>query len=226
MNLYFDQLSIATFCHSRSCQWTENFVQERMKPQEEKNEEERTKVSGYHLVLALTLTCHYILRSIADTFSRLSSVLGGWSKGKPFVCWQPGGDHWWQSCNSFYKVCGLFFYCLRNFFIFSSVGSEHYVSILSFVDKDQLEPGCTVLLNHKVFHCLFVFLTFAVILILTTNSCCCTLSQKKLYRISCYCISQTLSNGFLKFLTVYLTWILLRFSWICSHANFVESILW
>ena len=34
--------------------------------------------------------------------------------------------------------------------IYFSVGSEHYVSILSFVDKDQLEPGCTVLLNHKV----------------------------------------------------------------------------
>jgi len=32
----------------------------------------------------------------------------------------------------------------------TSVGSEHYVSILSFVDKEQLEPGCTVLLNHKV----------------------------------------------------------------------------
>ena len=32
----------------------------------------------------------------------------------------------------------------------TSVGSEHYVSILSFVDKDMLEPGCSVLLNHKV----------------------------------------------------------------------------
>ncbi|CAD7688419.1 unnamed protein product [Nyctereutes procyonoides] len=32
----------------------------------------------------------------------------------------------------------------------TSVGSEHYVSILSFVDKDLLEPGCAVLLNHKV----------------------------------------------------------------------------
>jgi ATP-dependent 26S proteasome regulatory subunit len=32
----------------------------------------------------------------------------------------------------------------------TSVGSEHYVSVLSFVDKDQLEPGCSVLLNHKV----------------------------------------------------------------------------
>ena len=34
----------------------------------------------------------------------------------------------------------------------TSVGSEHYVSILSFVDKDLLEPGCSVLLNHKVTH--------------------------------------------------------------------------
>uniref|UniRef100_A0A8C9J2B3 Proteasomal ATPase second OB domain-containing protein n=1 Tax=Panthera tigris altaica TaxID=74533 RepID=A0A8C9J2B3_PANTA len=32
----------------------------------------------------------------------------------------------------------------------TSVGSEHCVSILSFVDKDLLEPGCSVLLNHKV----------------------------------------------------------------------------
>uniref|UniRef100_A0A674F3L5 Proteasome 26S subunit, ATPase 1 n=1 Tax=Salmo trutta TaxID=8032 RepID=A0A674F3L5_SALTR len=34
----------------------------------------------------------------------------------------------------------------------TSVGSEHYISILSFVNKDPLEPGCTnyVLLNHKV----------------------------------------------------------------------------
>ena len=34
----------------------------------------------------------------------------------------------------------------------TSVGSEHYVSILPFVDKDLLEPGCYVLLNHKVSH--------------------------------------------------------------------------
>jgi 26S proteasome regulatory subunit T2 len=29
------------------------------------------------------------------------------------------------------------------------VGLEYYVPILSFVDKDQLEPGCSVLLNHR-----------------------------------------------------------------------------
>uniref|UniRef100_A0A2K5NJ89 AAA+ ATPase domain-containing protein n=1 Tax=Cercocebus atys TaxID=9531 RepID=A0A2K5NJ89_CERAT len=32
----------------------------------------------------------------------------------------------------------------------TSVGSEHYVGILSLVDKDLLEPGCLVLLNHEV----------------------------------------------------------------------------
>jgi 26S proteasome regulatory subunit T2 len=32
----------------------------------------------------------------------------------------------------------------------SSVGPEYYVSIMSFVDKDLLEPGCSVLLHHKV----------------------------------------------------------------------------
>eukprot|EP00039_Didymoeca_costata_P018364 m.333166 g.333166 ORF g.333166 m.333166 type:complete len:438 (+) comp17085_c0_seq1:48-1361(+) len=31
----------------------------------------------------------------------------------------------------------------------SSVGPEYYVSILSFVDKDELEPNCSVLLHHK-----------------------------------------------------------------------------
>ncbi|EXX52664.1 26S proteasome subunit P45 [Rhizophagus irregularis] len=31
----------------------------------------------------------------------------------------------------------------------SSTGPEYYVSILSFVDKDLLEPGCSILLHHK-----------------------------------------------------------------------------
>lgn len=34
----------------------------------------------------------------------------------------------------------------------SSTGPEYYVCILSFVDKDSLEPGCSVLLHHKVLH--------------------------------------------------------------------------
>jgi len=32
----------------------------------------------------------------------------------------------------------------------SAVGPEYYVGITSFVDKEQIEPGCTVLLHHKV----------------------------------------------------------------------------
>jgi 26S proteasome regulatory subunit T2 len=31
----------------------------------------------------------------------------------------------------------------------SSTGPEYYVLIMSFVDKDVLEPGCSVLLHHK-----------------------------------------------------------------------------
>lgn len=34
--------------------------------------------------------------------------------------------------------------------ISSTNGPEYYVSIMSFVDRDQLEPNCTVLLHNKV----------------------------------------------------------------------------
>jgi 26S proteasome regulatory subunit T2 len=30
-----------------------------------------------------------------------------------------------------------------------AMSTEQYVAILSFVDKDQLEPGCSVLLHHR-----------------------------------------------------------------------------
>lgn len=52
----------------------------------------------------------------------------------------------------------------------TSVGSEHYVSILSFVDKDQLEPGCSVLLNHKVTKTLTCFLYYPQKRYLDTDS--------------------------------------------------------
>lgn len=32
----------------------------------------------------------------------------------------------------------------------SAMGPEYYVGITSFVDKEQIEPGCTVLLHNKV----------------------------------------------------------------------------
>lgn len=28
-------------------------------------------------------------------------------------------------------------------------GPEYYTTIMSFVDKDQLEPGCSILMNNK-----------------------------------------------------------------------------
>lgn len=32
----------------------------------------------------------------------------------------------------------------------SSMGPEYYVGIMSFVNQDLLEPGCSVLLHNKV----------------------------------------------------------------------------
>ena len=45
----------------------------------------------------------------------------------------------------------------------TSVGSEYYVNMLSFVDKDLIEPGCTVLLNYKVYMYMY-----------TVHACTCT----------------------------------------------------
>jgi len=81
----------------------EEFIrnQERLKPQEEKNEEERSRVDE--------------LRGSPMSVGNLEEIIDD-----------------------------------NHAIVSTSVGSEHYVSILSFVDKDQLEPGCSVLLNHKV----------------------------------------------------------------------------
>lgn len=75
--------------------------QERMKPQDDKNEEERSKVDE--------------LRGSPMAVGSLEEIIDE-----------------------------------NHAIVSTSVGSEHYVSIFSFVDKDQLEPGCTVLMNHKV----------------------------------------------------------------------------
>merc|ERR1711970_85767 len=81
----------------------EEFIrnQERLKPQEEKQEEERSRVDD--------------LRGTPMSVGNLEEIIDD-----------------------------------NHAIVSTSVGSEHYVSILSFVDKDQLEPGCSVLLNHKV----------------------------------------------------------------------------
>jgi len=81
----------------------EEFVQnqERLKPQEETHEEDRTKVDE--------------LRGSPMTVGTLDEIID------------------------------------ENHAIVSmSSGPEYYVSMMSFVDKTQIEPGCTVLLNNKV----------------------------------------------------------------------------
>ena len=87
----------------------EEFVvnQERLKPQEEKEKEERSRVDD--------------LRGSPMNVGNLEEIIDD--------------DH----------------------AIVSSVGgTEYYVSIMSFVDKDQLEPGCSVLLHHKVGICILL----------------------------------------------------------------------
>ncbi|KAF0544218.1 26S proteasome subunit P45 [Gigaspora margarita] len=80
----------------------EEFVQnqERLKPQEEKAQEERTRVDD--------------LRGSPMGVGSLEEIIDD--------------DH---------------------AIVSSSTGPEYYVSILSFVDKDLLEPGCSILLHHK-----------------------------------------------------------------------------
>ncbi|KAK3244626.1 26S proteasome regulatory subunit 4 A [Cymbomonas tetramitiformis] len=81
----------------------EEFVtnQERLKPQDEKNEEDRSKVDD--------------LRGSPMSVGNLEEIIDD-----------------------------------SHAIVSSSVGPEYYVNILSFVDKGQLEPGCSVLMHNKV----------------------------------------------------------------------------
>ncbi|CAM6032502.1 unnamed protein product [Sphagnum compactum] len=81
----------------------EEFVagQERLKPQEDKNEEDQSKVDD--------------LRGSPMSVGSLEEIIDE-----------------------------------NHAIVSSSVGPEYYVNILSFVDKDQLEPGCAILMHNKV----------------------------------------------------------------------------
>ena len=91
----------------------EEFVanQERLKPQEEKNEEDRSKVDD--------------LRGSPMSVGNLEELIDE-----------------------------------NHAIVSSSVGPEYYVGILSFVDKDQLEPGCAILMHNKVFSSFYFVLGF------------------------------------------------------------------
>ncbi|KAF6169846.1 hypothetical protein GIB67_034238 [Kingdonia uniflora] len=81
----------------------EEFVsnQERLKPQEDKNEEDRSKIDD--------------LRGSPMSIGNLEELIDE-----------------------------------NHAIVSSSVGPEYYVGILSFLDKDQLEPGCAILMHNKV----------------------------------------------------------------------------
>ena len=80
------------------------------------------------IAMVLSISLHWdiivLLYCIGgQTAIPLCLVLGGWFEGKPFVCWQLGGDHWWQSCNRVHKVHGwncpvLWWKMFWNFFKF------------------------------------------------------------------------------------------------------------
>ncbi|RKP09629.1 26S proteasome subunit P45 [Thamnocephalis sphaerospora] len=80
----------------------EEFVvnQERLKPQDEKNQEERSRVDD--------------LRGSPMGVGTLEEIIDD-----------------------------------NHAIVSAATGPEYYVSIMSFVDKDALEPGCSVLLHHK-----------------------------------------------------------------------------
>lgn len=88
----------------------EEFVtnQERLKPQEDKNEEDRSKVDD--------------LRGSPMSVGNLEEIIDE-----------------------------------NHAIVSSSVGPEYYVNILSFVDKDQLEPGCAILMHNKVWKLLLLY---------------------------------------------------------------------
>lgn len=96
----------------------EEFIknQERLKPQEERQEEERGKVDD--------------LRGNPMAVGTLEEIIDDQHAIVSTVC----------IIINDYLISGKYI---------QNVGSEHYVSMLSFVDKEQLEPGCAVLLNHK-----------------------------------------------------------------------------
>jgi len=81
----------------------EEFVtnQERSKPREERNEEERSKVDD--------------LRGTPMSVGTLEEIIDE-----------------------------------NHAIVSSSVGPEYYVNVMSFVDKTQLEPGCSILMHNKV----------------------------------------------------------------------------
>jgi hypothetical protein len=79
------------------------------------------------------ITAAPVQTSTKDSLSGgMHACAGAGCVGKPCVC-----------CLHVWPVCS-------HAIVSSAVGPEYYVGITSFVDKTQLEPGCSVLLHNKV----------------------------------------------------------------------------
>ena len=113
----------------------EEFIrnQERLKPQEEKNEEERSKVDDLRYIGVGILGVYYSLGKYKGKYGIYPFLLFWTNQRKVFVCFFRGTP---MSVGSLEEIIDD-----NHAIVSTSVGSEHYVSILSFVDKDQLEPG-------------------------------------------------------------------------------------
>ncbi|XP_008477211.1 26S proteasome regulatory subunit 4-like [Diaphorina citri] len=128
----------------------EEFIrnQERLKPQEEKNEEERSRVDDLR---GTPMSVGTLEEIIDDNHAIVSTSVG--SEHYVSILSFVDKDQLEPGCSvllnhKVHAVVGVLSDDTDPMVTY--VGSEHYVSILSFVDKDQLEPGCSVLLNHKV----------------------------------------------------------------------------
>lgn len=140
----------------------EEFVanQERLKPQEERNEEERTKVrhAQVHTPIAVEMI------SLAEsTFKRVRTTQVDELRGSPMSVGSleeiidEKCDFALDQTNCMYlcihmdtMIADIFVLGCSHAIVSSLVGPEYYVNIMSFVDKSQLEPGCSILLHNKV----------------------------------------------------------------------------
>ncbi len=83
----------------------EEFIrnQEQMKPLEEKQEVHHPSIFS----LALLFVCLSVLMVMFFFLLLLGGkVKSWWPQGNSYVCGDPGGDHWWQSCHRLH-ICGL-----------------------------------------------------------------------------------------------------------------------
>lgn len=171
----------------------EEFVknQELLKPHEERNEEDRSKVMMHLLGSGICFSIPQItgsprsvavllwagpqvddlrgsplsvgtLEEIIDEKWVLGTSRAGWNGQQqgvqgsvphgvvPALTRQPSHPCSASASSDHRALPVALLFCNSHAIVSSTTGPEYYVSIYSFVDKTQLEPGCSVLLHNKV----------------------------------------------------------------------------